>query len=1140
MSKDASASGRKQRDTDDQARDRAVYRYLLNLTDLGELSPGETPNESSIAKQWGVEDNRIFVRRVLRSVLYEELYAANEKEKRSSMPALTLSKLVNILSALQAYQREHRSLDRKSKKASAILTRLEKRKALQMFAQLSPDERLRLGLESPQEKALLDQILEKATDKADSYTAADVTRLYRYFLQQLSDRSLKALAHDPEEASNQSDASELDQYIKKIVTNYTKQYSQGLSAGDKQDRDNVFASKISREVERIEIQSGVEPGRTFLSQYQQTAGKLHSAKHLAPEFIQRLAHSVIDNELLTDEFPIHIKHFEIERVKPLPLYIRDENDTRGLLNKAFVPDGPATSSVKGLGSQVAYRVRVHFYIKTPPNFTPKFDDITIFKETAGQKRLEFSEEVVGVGCITAHVIAVINRVLFWDIPSLKEYLPIAEGIHRNDEVIGGRSNSPVWSHCVARLYKRADIREAIVSERSCAEAATTAEVASADFCGFDLLETVSKAALFARLQLIKQTLANRPDITAKQYIQDLCIRVEEINALKRAQSLLSAYPFSLRAMEGQLEATIFKDNKYRKRLPGPIFKQSSQPTWSAVAIEAHLSIAEANLKEGLLHIAKRYLDALPASFNHPEEPVSELLMARYWLCQFRYYYLSDLEDPACPVTDRYVAVRKAEEALEKAEDYLQQRLQHYDKLDELTQSNLHPQFYFLSRVYAHRAKLHIFFPDYMLKKDKWQSLLEPIRLLENARIYAARDGAPALYAQWSAYQAWCYIMLAYLGKTDASRLISKSSQPSSEGKRIEDFSYQSCLAWAEGLVEHAEICYSPTGKHCYQQIKDSGGGITDYPGSSKSVSKVAKEAQEIFQNIYKGSGPKYYKDYGSTMVEVIPLIQELFQNKGDKKNQRYYPSRHMIGLELDLLKKPGKDESSSIYLFGMQAGMLLFARGLLMLCQSYQSDEDLIRGIDREAMRLLQYCCAIASDGTERVEDKDEWPTNIAPHSIVLNRTIPTTNPEKDTHSTDRLLQCLYPHRFTHFADLSKIFIIVCRLMLLLSASTVQDFYHSQQSWPDIEPLLSGEIGRIRGLVKELRENNNFPFRIENACGQQRYNGQMEKHYVQLESYIERLFDSLEHKRDLEMSALALRDRLVTDIFRIIQGARDV
>ena len=155
---DSDVSGYRRHDSGDQKRNRQVYRYLLKLTDLGFSGEGTTPNESSIAKQWGVEDNRIFVRRVLRSVLFEELYAKKEK-KPSPVPGLTLSKLVSILSALQRHQRQQQSLDRESKKASRVITRSEKLKALQLFAHLSPEERSQLNLKTHPEKALLDQTI---------------------------------------------------------------------------------------------------------------------------------------------------------------------------------------------------------------------------------------------------------------------------------------------------------------------------------------------------------------------------------------------------------------------------------------------------------------------------------------------------------------------------------------------------------------------------------------------------------------------------------------------------------------------------------------------------------------------------------------------------------------------------------------------------------------------------------------------------------------------------------------------------------------------------------------------------------------------------------------------------------------------
>ena len=149
----------------------------------------------------------------------------------------------------------------------------------------------------------------------------------------------------------------------------------------------------------------------------------------------------------------------------------------------------------------------------------------------------------------------------------------------------------------------------------------------------------------------------------------------------------------------------------------------------------------------------------------------------------------------------------------------------------------------------------------------------------------------------------------------------------------------------------------------------------------------------------------------------------------DKRdNQRYQPGNHVVKIELALLKKLGKDDGSSVYLFGMHSSILLFAKGMFALCNSYSTDQALLNAIDQQAMRLFQYCCAIASDGTRRVDDEKLWPKGTEPNSIVLDRVLPKTTPDDDPHATDRLLQCFYPHRLTQFADLGKIFIIVCQI----------------------------------------------------------------------------------------------------------------
>ena len=1106
MSNSSGAIGR-QRDLDDQARDREVYRYLLTLSGLP-LSKKDppTPNETRIAEQWGFAHNRIFVRRVLRSVLYEAFYQDKEPEP-PPVPGLTLSKLVGILSALQDYQQREQSLNEDSR-ASHIITHQEKLKVLGLFFQLSAEERAQLSIRLHRDNALLNQIVEKIADPVGAYTSENMRRLYQFFLKQLSERSDESFS----DAIAAADDATPQEFIRRIVSQYANRRLVGLKVHERNEVEKQFVEKVEREINRIELQSGLDQVNRYRLRDADTQGYEH-LRYFTADFIRRLVHSVIDNELITDEFPVHLKYFEIKRIKPLPLFIQRAHQSKGLLNPFLLGDEQEVKSVEGLERQVAYRVRVHFYINLPEDYEIQFKQLMVQTQVTDHRRLEFSEDVVGIGSPSSHILTAINRVLIWDIPLLNEYAPIVDGVYCNDDVMGGTPNSPVWSHATARLYKLQEIEAAIASGQSCDEVATRAETASADFCGFDVIETAAKAALIARLKLIKQVLASRPGVSAKQYISELCYRVEEATALRQSKEAIQYYPFSLRAMEGQLEETVFKQ-RYRERSPQFIFKPQKQGDyWSVVAIEAQIAIAEANLKEGLTHIGRKYLEAVQPYFEGKiQSRISNLLLAKYHLCWFRYEYLSDLDDAIYPQPDRYVAIRQAEAHIAKAEAHLRERIDAYEKTDELPQANLHPQFYLLSRVYAHRAKLYIFFSKYMPRLEQGETLLRPIQQLEKARIYAAQDGDPTLYAQWSAYQSWCYLMLAYLGDFESDAL--------------SGFSESGCIGWARRLIAHANVCYSANGKVCYQQIKDAGGRTTPYVSTNSANGKSSTRKSSTRK--------RYYEKYGSTMVEVMPLIQELLQTNEQVGEQSYDEVANLIKLDISILKKSRQDKDSSLYLFGMQSSILLFAQGMLALCQDYDTELLLLEAIESTAMRLFTYCWAIASDGTRRNEDPATWPEDIAPNSIVLDREVSTAYADGEAPTGDRLLQCLYPHRLTQFADLGKIFAIACELILLQAGHQLQTD-HQQIKQSD----RAAKIAKIRQLVKELRQNNRFPFPKAEACGQTRYNAHLAEHYVQLETYVEKAVAQLQSKSP-QQSGMQVRKRVVADIFRIVRGEINV
>ncbi|WP_262382451.1 hypothetical protein [Microcystis aeruginosa] len=166
-----------QRQSDeDRQRDAAVYLHLLNnLTDLDISEDSPKPNEYKIAKQW--RQNRIFVRRVLRSVMGERY---QEKEREERVPSLSLGKLVTILSSLEAYWQGESAKNKDSLAQKMInkFTQQEKERVLKKYAQLSLDERDKLKLLVHPEAGLLEQLKEIITDEIQQ-DSLDVVSFYK-------------------------------------------------------------------------------------------------------------------------------------------------------------------------------------------------------------------------------------------------------------------------------------------------------------------------------------------------------------------------------------------------------------------------------------------------------------------------------------------------------------------------------------------------------------------------------------------------------------------------------------------------------------------------------------------------------------------------------------------------------------------------------------------------------------------------------------------------------------------------------------------------------------------------------------------------------------------------------------------------
>ncbi|CCI23900.1 hypothetical protein [Microcystis aeruginosa] len=1074
-----------QRQSDeDRKRDAAVYLHLLNnLTDLDISEDNPKPNEYKIAKQWG--QNRIFVRRVLRSVMGERY---QEKEREERVPSLSLGKLVTILSSLEAYWQGElaKNKDSLAQKMINKFTQQEKQRVLKKYAQLSLDERDKLKLLVHPEASLLEQLKEIITDEIQP-DSLDVVSFYKqainlYSSQKQQHSYLKSL--DPNDNQN-LDESLVNQIIEYIQPRL-KKYYQHLSTGSEQEIIKDLVDKILREVSRTEFQAGLRQIKTVVGQCPDFVQNNLTSDSISNLFLESLSNSIIKNNLLGDKFPVYIDYLEIEKVKPLPLKLY--RGKTGLINTDFLDDSEDENEyyARGLEKQIAYRVRVYFYVYPPENWKPKptLEDKEIsqfFKQEESNSRLEFCEEVVGVGSPIAHITTAINRFLFEGIDILKKqgYLPVTQKIVSEDKVIGNTRNSAVWSYSLVKLCKQEDVKKSLEGEINYNQIVADQELVTGEFYGFDLLESAAKSALHARLRAIEKTAIN-----SQQYLQQLCERIEEKYILEKAEKWIKFYPFSLRAMQDYLEKKLFKD-KYRN-WDESNFKEvnNNNQAWSRVAYEAHLAITQVYLQEGLYRIAQKYLEVIKPHIEDGRLD-DKLLVSLYHICLFDYHFYTDLEDEERDHQERGSAIRKAEECLNTAEEYLQEYLKEYAIIGEYSQTNAHPFFYYLSRIYSHRAKIYIFFPYIaQLPNPKTNLLIEPLRLLEKARIYAARDGDANYYAYWTVYQIWSYLITAYVVDTrDTNRLTEK-------------FSRQNCLEWAERLIKNALDCYGERGRESYRQIKN-------YSGKQKTeVSGLKPDSTIIF-----------YEQYNDIYVQTIPPIIEI--GKGSSHLDEFYQEtlkssqsqEKIIQLPMSALTYLDSNSDNKVYLFGIHASLLLFGLGLVELCKDNQEE-----GLEERilmAMKRFTLGAAIASEGTVDKKRGEE---------TYLQRIFTEQKPNKGQKMPeDFQIRGLYPHRLTQFTAKGKIFAATCRVILLL-----YNYEKYSSYWPEVAYLLND----LHDAQTIIRSNN-----PDYSLGQNRYSGHLEQQFKGVKSYLE------SQKNSVKSGSLEeIRNRIVTDIFKILRG----
>jgi hypothetical protein len=1016
----------------DQERDRTLYKYLLTLVDENSMSR----NESRIVEQWGMSDNRMFVRRVM-----ESISPKIEPEDPPIVPGITLNKLVHILRSVDKY-RQKKGKQQTEIKFPKILTRAEKLKAIHLYANTLTEEKESLGLVEYDGQLLLQQLIEDITDPRKELPSEKINEIYKYI----------SSVSDPDTENDNVENYNIENIVKNSIKKIGRDYFQCLEENSLNKLEAKILAKVNKAIQDISYQNGSYQLKVFLDRDAINSSSSIGERKIKIEnqmkeigirfspkkFIKRLTKSIIENQVLAEEFYVHMKNIEIQEIQQ------------------SIPQSPNNSNNR----LFAYTVKVNFYLKN-----------------AEGERIDFHEEVTGIGSPLSHAIAAMNRALLWDIKSLNEYIPIAKQITFNTEIIGSSNNGSIWGHYVVGLCKRKNIDP---EKNLC----PVEELASGDYCGFDTLEVYAKASFYARLRAIKKT-----GISPNVYIAELEEKIKQVKILRSGEKMLNEYPFSLEAMKSYLTKKMLF-NCYdidKNNFPVPS-SSKNKSIWTLTEYEPHLSIAEAYLKEGLHAIGKKYLDCISddmdtdtdTDMDKPNDmdksnvnSISRVIIARYHLCYFRYYYLTDLDDDRT-TPNRYTAVETANGHLEKAYQNLKKYVYKCNIIDELPHVNFYNFSTVMSNLYAHRAKLCFFMSSHLPSNKSIIFDSDPIKLFQDAREYAARSGDSSLYSMWSAYQSWCYLVHAYT--------------------KLRDKEKEYYIDLAEKVLVDALQSYERTGEKNYESIKLRSGKENKIISREGSIKKV-----EIG---YEEDG-----DYGEVKIQGIPLIKEFTKNDNHQSYIQYFPEDGSLSLDMSLLTSDL--ENSQTRLFGTQSSILIFAIAMLKLCHYNHTDSSILNEIET-AKRMFSYSWSFAEDGVYKMENNEmsRWDDNTKDNETEI------PFPEYHRKALEsRCLRGLYPHRLTQFADFGKIYFIACELILLS-----QDSQQKEERWEYIDRLIETIIGK-----------NFSPARAKQTT-QKRYNGHLRDHFNAIDEYIKAF-----RKIEIKSSILTVRDEVINDIANILR-----
>lgn len=589
----------KQRSDSDRERDLQVYKYLLQLCGFEDR---QIPNKDELVKMWGYRGNDKGNKFVGRLIDYLQIQKIDSK----SVPELSLNQLVEILEGMDNYFKHFNNQQQNfqdSNKSPKLIQNSDKIRAIRKYCELTRDEKTKLKLPTDFKSYIQENFINEG--KETQINDIQTNNLAKEILSLSSKKDT-----DIKKESQSTLEKFIKEFVNKSIGSETAEVSEEWMERNK-NYVKLILDNVIDQFNSIIVQSGLEN----ISKIEEI---LHSGCQevfnqsfsdlltgiLCDQSIMQLTKNIIDNIKLFEKFSIELKNIEIDKAGSFPL------DNRDLINENLVEFDENPESIKRVISifrkKHTYRVKINFCLNL------KLEN----------KKVDFTEEIRGTSSILSLTRKALNRAIFWDIPSLKDYFPIAQEVYIEDKLFGGDSLATVCSKSRIRLVKLADlkillqenelkkivdlkillqenqlqqeeIKELEKQEKSCPLVNFNSYVEGSDifqgeFFGFDLIESIAQSGFYARLKIL-----NEININSSKYLQELENRIEEKKQLIKGRQYLRSYPFSLLAMEHHFKQNILAKYTYKDGN----FKQDVECT--NIAYQAILYIIQGYLTEGL-------------------------------------------------------------------------------------------------------------------------------------------------------------------------------------------------------------------------------------------------------------------------------------------------------------------------------------------------------------------------------------------------------------------------------------------------------------------------------------------------------------------------------------------------------------